>query len=135
MHRISDCFNEFSSKGFILSTLAFLFLHSSIAGNIRSADAYTCRPMEQLKGEKLQEWLARRLTQPWHGHQAISAELGNDAIDNIRENWTQLSFPVRLGVLFSLVDVKMEQQKHFQEIKQNVTTTDTRPMEEKKALP
>ncbi|KAF8922989.1 hypothetical protein BGZ58_003488 [Dissophora ornata] len=79
--------------------------------------------MERLKGEKLQEWLAQHLTSPWHGHQTIAAELGNDTIDNIRERWTQLGPPARLGVLFSLISVKKAQQQHLKENSQKLIDT------------
>ncbi|KAF9928325.1 Negative elongation factor A [Modicella reniformis] len=66
--------------------------------------------MERLKGKGVEEWLNQHLTSPWDGHQTVASELGNDIIANIRERWTQLSVPVRLGVLFSLISLKKAQQ-------------------------
>ncbi|KAF9169550.1 hypothetical protein BGX21_007717 [Mortierella sp. AD011] len=66
--------------------------------------------MERLKGEGVQDWLSQHLTAPWHGHQTVASELGNDIIANIKERWSQLESSVRLGVLFSLISLKKAQQ-------------------------
>ncbi|KAI1300722.1 hypothetical protein EDD11_006012 [Mortierella claussenii] len=66
--------------------------------------------MERLKGEGVQDWLSQHLTAPWHGHQTVASELGNDIIANIKERWSQLDSSVRLGVLFSLISLKKAQQ-------------------------
>ncbi|KAG0223966.1 hypothetical protein B0O80DRAFT_436908 [Mortierella sp. GBAus27b] len=66
--------------------------------------------MERLKGKGVEEWLNQHLTSPWDGHQTVASELGNDIIANIRERWNQLTVPVRLGVLFSLISLKKAQQ-------------------------
>ncbi|KAF9108668.1 Negative elongation factor A [Mortierella sp. AM989] len=66
--------------------------------------------MERLKGEGVHDWLSQHLTAPWHGHQTVASELGNDIIANIKERWSQLESSVRLGVLFSLISLKKAQQ-------------------------
>ncbi|KAG0358642.1 hypothetical protein BGZ54_010341 [Gamsiella multidivaricata] len=85
--------------------------------------------MERLKGEGVQDWLKQHLTSPWHGHQTVASELGNDIISNIRERWTQLDSSVRLGVLFSLISLKKAQQLQLKDscqllIDQALTDTD-----------
>jgi hypothetical protein len=76
--------------------------------------------MERLKGKGVEEWLNQHLTSPWDGHQTVASELGNDIIANIRERWTQLSVPVRLGVLFSLISLKKAQQLQLKDKCQEV---------------
>ncbi|KAF9578167.1 hypothetical protein BGW38_006177, partial [Lunasporangiospora selenospora] len=71
--------------------------------------------MERLKGEGVQDWLVQHLTSPWHGHQTVASELGNDILVNIKERWSQLESSVRLGVLFSLISLKKAQQIQLRE--------------------
>ncbi|KAG0281182.1 hypothetical protein BGZ95_006235 [Linnemannia exigua] len=66
--------------------------------------------MERLKGEGVQDWLSQHLTSPWHGHQTVASELGNEIISNIHDRWTHLGPSVQLGVLFSIISLKKAQQ-------------------------
>ncbi|KAF9098560.1 Negative elongation factor A [Mortierella sp. GBA35] len=76
--------------------------------------------MERLKGEGVQDWLSQHLTSPWHGHQTVASELGNEIIDNIRHRWSDLEGSVQLGVLFSIISLKKAQQLQLKDSCQNL---------------
>lgn len=81
--------------------------------------------MERLKGEGVQDWLSQHLTSPWHGHQTVASELGNEIISNIHDRWTHLGPSVQLGVLFSIISLKKAQQLQLKGTCQRVRPVET----------